>query len=647
MQQYEGDVADQPQQTAAAEDGVVRALSMANALLNHPGGLTREQIFDKVELYRSRRDERDRLTGDDRQRADAALEKLFGHDKAHLRSCGIELNEPSSDDDYRYRIDKNQYGLPDLKLTADEHMALHRAQLLFAHHHIAGLQHALWAINPDYQDVDSPLAPRVLQASIGSEAEISHLIEVAAVGMRTPVTFSYTGRGHWAAETRRVVPLATGAYGHWYLIAHDLDRDQQRLFRLDRVSGSITALRPQALTEAEAQAVREIASGQAYTDLDVPATLSSLGTRLPAQQPAAGTLRAHQGPAPRTLPRLTEPPTGLRRDDAATKTERVVNMIALLLTSDGIRPSQLLVKYSISAQQLLRDLLSISLVNTEGFPDTLDIRPFPPLNDEQFLAEYLSADEPIVLHAGSGVLDRPVSLTKPGALSLMIALKALIEVCPPTDEHIARAAESLQQKTLSIVPESIAQAAQSMSLSRAPAHGPLLQTSSSAIAAGHALSLKYTDASGQQSSRVIEPVQIVYAGALTYLRAWCRQAAGERFFRLDRILRLDPLLQEPHGEAAGAIDLSSDPRPQVPLTADSLPVVLRFAPCTANQAELYHPVTQHTDSRTGARTISTHFATRESAVRVCLEAGGDIEVLRPAELREEVRQRAEQQVAAS
>ncbi|WP_120005213.1 helix-turn-helix transcriptional regulator [Nesterenkonia muleiensis] len=647
MQHHEGDTDQQPRQTAAAEDGVVRALSMANALLNHPGGLSREQIFDKVELYRARRDERDRLTGVQRKRADAALEKLFGHDKAHLRSCGIALSEPSSEDDYRYRIDRRQYGLPDLQLTADEHMALHRAQLLFAHHHIAGLQHALWAINPDYQDVVSPLAPRALQASIGSEAELSHLIDVATIGTRIPVTFRYTGRGRSGAETRRVVPLATGAQGHWYLIAHDLDRDQQRLFRLDRVTGSITALPAATLTEAEAEVVGQIASERLYAQLDVSAVLEPTERQFAERELLCGALRAHQGPAPQTLPKLTDPPGGLRKDDAAAKTERVVNMIALLLAGGGVRPSQLLVKYAITEEQLLRDLLSISLVNTHGFPDTLDVQPFPPLNDEQFVSEYLTADEPIVLHPGSGVLDKPVSLTKPGALSLMIALKALIEVCPAADEHIARAAENLQQKILGIVPRSIAQAAMSMSLSRASADGPLLQTAGEAMDAGYALDLEYADASGRYSSRTIEPVQIVYDGPHTYLRAWCRHAEGERFFRLSRILRMTALPQAAQGAEAAALDLSQSPRPQVPVTAESVPVVLRFAPCAAAQAVMYSPVKQHTDKQTGTRTISTHFATQEAAVRVCLEAGGDIEVIRPAELREEVRRRAEDALAPS
>ncbi|GFZ79910.1 helix-turn-helix transcriptional regulator [Nesterenkonia alkaliphila] len=647
---HQGDssVLQEPEQTAFAEDGVVRALSLASTLLNHPGGLTRDEIFEKVELYRGRYRAIDRLRGAEQQRARDALEKLFGHDKEHLRSCGIHLSEPTADEDYRYRVSRSQYGLPDLSLTPDEQMALYRAQLLFANNNIAGLQHALWAINPNHDGPSAPEAPQALQASIGSEAEISTLIDLARAGTGTPVTFSYTGYGRQSAEVRRVVPLGTGARAHWYLVGHDLDRGEQRLYRLDRVHGSVKQLPASRLSPDEREQLRQISEASSYRDLDISAVLDRTGRRPDARAVLEGALRAHQPPAPQNLPKLTTPPANLRKDDAATKTERVINMVALLLSRpEGVRPSQLLVKYSITPPQLLRDLLSIAQVNTDGFPETLEVQPYPEPNDEVFVSEYLAADEPIVLSTGAGSLHRPVSLTKPGALSLMIALKALIDVCPPGEEHIAAAAEQLQQKVIAIVPESIAQAAASMSLARTPADGRLLRTAQLAISAKHPVSLDYEDLSGRVSSdRIIDPVQILYDGPHTYLRAWCRQEAGERTFRLDRISELRPLPDHQQDPRAAQIELSEAARPQVPVTEDSVPVVLRFAPFAAGAAAMYQPVKQHTDGKTGARTISTRFITREAAVRTCLEAGGDIELIRPVELREQIVQRAEQQLAS-
>lgn len=641
MQLHTDASAEEPLQTAVAEDGVVRALSLANALLSRPGGLTREQLFDKVELYRSRRDERDRLTGDERRRADAALEKLFGHDKEHLRRCGIDLIEPTADDDYRYRISRQQYGLPDLELTHPERIALFRAQLLFAQDSAAGLQHAVWAIAPEHHTDAASHPPHTLRSSIGSEAEVSRLVEISTIGTRVAVMFRYTARGRRSAETRRVVPLGTGVRGHWYVIAHDLDRDAVRVFRLDRVSGPVATLPATSITDVEADTVQHIAQHRRYQDLDIAAELDrTVESRATEREVLAGALQVHHNEAPRTLPKLIRVSPGHRRDDAATKTERVINMVSLLLARDGVQPSELMSTYGIAADQLLRDLLSISMVTTGEFPDTLDVQPFPPLSDTEFTADYLAADEPIVLRSGGGALDRPVSLTKPGALSLMVALKALTEASGPGDQHIAEAAQSLQRKVMTIVPTAIADAAASMSLAQRASLRPVMEAAQQAISIKHALSITYTDVSGRHSSRVVEPVQIVYDGPHTYLRAWCRSAQGERFFRVDRITEFSSLQDEPQGEQSASLELTDGRGPEVPETKDSVNVVLRFSPSAAGQAVLYGPVKQHTQKDSGARTIATSFVTRQAVVRTCLQAGGDIEVVRPEALRREVADRA-------
>ncbi|TLP73190.1 helix-turn-helix transcriptional regulator [Nesterenkonia sphaerica] len=640
MQWHEENLAEDAPQTATAEDGVVRALSLANALLNRPGGLTREQIFDKIELYRERRDERDRLTGAQRQRADAALEKLFTHDKDHLRHCGIDLIEPTADEDYRYRISRSQYGLPDLDLTAAERSALYQAQLQFAQHTIAGLPHAVWAVDPHASEPAPPGAPQVTQASIGSAEEVDHLLEIARIGLRTPITFRYTARGRAQAETRRAVPLGTGARGHWYLLAHDLDRKAQRLYRLDRVSGTISTLPPSSLGEDEAATVEQIARAERYEDLDVAAELDRGVEGFTGHQVLEGALRAHQGEAPRTLPKLTRVTPGRRKDDAAAKTERVINMIALLLARGAVQPSELMEKYSLSPAQLLRDLLSISLVTTDQYPDTLDVQPFPPLNDEEFVTRYLAADEPIVLRStGGGALDKPVSLTKPGALGLLIALQSLIELGLPEDEHIAAAAESLRTKVLAIVPATLAQTAASMSLGPGAGDRAALKEAQQAIIASHPVDLCYTDISDRRTTRVVDPVQVVHQGPHVYLRAWCRRAQGERFFRLDRITDLRPLPHEQQSEQGAQLRETGSSTPSAPADA-AIPVVLRFSPSAAGQSVLFSPVRQQTDKTSGARIISTSFVTEEAVIGTCLRAGGDIEVIRPGGLRQAVAARA-------
>src|SRR5699024_4877695 len=111
---------------------------------------------------------------------------------------------------------------------------------------------------------------------------------------------------------------------------------------------------------------------------------------------------------------------------------------------------------------------------------------------------------------------------------LLIALKALIEVSPDGHQHLADAAHSVQQKVLSVVPESIASAAEAMTVQRTDAAAEALSVIEAAITGDYALQLHYTDAASGSSHRSVEPVHVIYDGPHTYLRAWCRSAAGER-----------------------------------------------------------------------------------------------------------------------
>lgn len=57
-----------------------------------------------------------------------------------------------------------------------------------------------------------------------------------------------------------------------------------------------------------------------------------------------------------------------------------------------------------------------------------------------------------------------------------------------------------------------------------------------AVATNTALRLTYTDASGRESDRVVEPAGLLTANGRWYLIAWCRTRRAGRGFRLDRII---------------------------------------------------------------------------------------------------------------
>jgi hypothetical protein len=66
-----------------------------------------------------------------------------------------------------------------------------------------------------------------------------------------------------------------------------------------------------------------------------------------------------------------------------------------------------------------------------------------------------------------------------------------------------------------------------------------------AIAGQQPLHLHYTDASGEPSTRTIDPLRIEHRGLAAYLIAFCHLAQAQRSFRLSRIQSLGPVLSAP------------------------------------------------------------------------------------------------------
>ena len=64
---------------------------------------------------------------------------------------------------------------------------------------------------------------------------------------RRAVKFSYYAIGSDAVSKRIVEPYGIGfSEGHWYLAGNDRDREDIRVFRVDRIRGEVKRLHPDA-----------------------------------------------------------------------------------------------------------------------------------------------------------------------------------------------------------------------------------------------------------------------------------------------------------------------------------------------------------------------------------------------------------------
>jgi proteasome accessory factor B len=158
----------------------------------------------------------------------ASYRRQFERDKDTLRGIGIPVETGPIDalgPEVGYRIRPDDYYLPQLDLTPEEQAALHVAVTAVRLEGGAGPE-ALWKLG----GLEGEAATAV--AALPTVPELPTLFD--AYRERSPVTFSYRGATRsldpWGIVFRR---------GHWYVVGHDHDRDDERAFRIDRIDGAV------------------------------------------------------------------------------------------------------------------------------------------------------------------------------------------------------------------------------------------------------------------------------------------------------------------------------------------------------------------------------------------------------------------------
>src|SRR5271157_1845834 len=158
----------------------------------------------------------------------SARRQAFERDKRLLRDEGIPVvtQRLPGHEQYGYLIERDSFYLPDLDLAPDEQVALHLA--------VAGVHLG----DPSGRDALLKLGA----AGLGDVRPIASMVPPAALielfeAVRTRATAGFSYR----AETRRVAPVGLWfRFGHWYLVAWDLERAAVRTFRVDRIEGEVS-----------------------------------------------------------------------------------------------------------------------------------------------------------------------------------------------------------------------------------------------------------------------------------------------------------------------------------------------------------------------------------------------------------------------
>jgi proteasome accessory factor B len=195
-------------------DRLERLLNLTATLLDTRRPLSLEEISDRLEP--SYPDEK------------SARRRAFERDKETLRELGIPIVVTPVDalsGESGYRIQPEDYYLPDPGLTPDERAALHVAVTAVR---VGGAGHEGLRKLGGFEGAGAaPLASLEATPALGGFFD--------AVAQRRSVTFSYRG------EARHLEPYGVvHRFGHWYAVGRDRDRDAPRAFRVERIEGALT-----------------------------------------------------------------------------------------------------------------------------------------------------------------------------------------------------------------------------------------------------------------------------------------------------------------------------------------------------------------------------------------------------------------------
>ena len=206
-----------------------RLVNLVICLLASRTYVTKERLRGTLEPYRN-------------CPTDEAFERMFERDKEELRELGIPLEVGTVsalfDDEVGYRIAPGEYALPDLHLEPDEAAALGVAARFWQQATMAqAASSALLKLKAAGIEVGET-APIGIEPRVRAEAPaFEPLLE--AVYDRQVVRFPYRRPGA-EVRLREVEPWTIDSWrGRWYLAGFDLDRDDARVFRLDRITGPV------------------------------------------------------------------------------------------------------------------------------------------------------------------------------------------------------------------------------------------------------------------------------------------------------------------------------------------------------------------------------------------------------------------------
>ncbi|MFC7402339.1 helix-turn-helix transcriptional regulator [Citricoccus sp. GCM10030269] len=619
-----------------------------------------------------------------------ARERMLTRDKEVLKDIGVpvetftvqgepgyEASDPATE--VRYRIDHERMYLPHVSFSHEERLALVRAESAWAGSELGhAVVRAVGRVDAGEDWLDATAASDHQAFGSRLAGTDRHLTELAdMVREQSIIAFDYRNANAQSPQRRTVRAWAlTNPTGVWYLVGWDLDRGQQRTFRLTRFeseprrldgnSPGTPSAAPPRPADFNLNAVRDLISGEsepastllrlrpgragplrvgadllataggdhdgteAWDELRVPYTRpGELAGSIAAAGPLA-TMPDHDDPVRAAVVRLLDdaleahrapvpeytlstPRRRRNRQGDRDKVATLIDAIGLMNRRGGIHRTELAERLHVEPRQLDRILDELRFC---GMPERY-------FAGEQF--DVLEEDGLVTIRQAER-LSGPLRLSVPEAAALVIGLRAVTDI-PGLKDTERKAATSALAKILDVSGPEVKGASEGIVAGfDFGAQTELAGQLHGAVRDRRVLSISYySAASDQRTLRTVEPLRITSDGGYGYLQAWCRTQESVRNFRLDRI---DTVTQT--GEEFGPREVPSEGF-HFGDHGDEQAVHVHFAHRIRDLATSFDPL-RVDQLQDGSVVAEIRLTRRDYAWGQAARFGGEFRVLAPADL---------------
>lgn len=281
--------------------------------------------------------------------------------------------------------------------------------------------------------------------------------------------------------------------------------------------------------------------------------------------------------------------------------DRLLGMTLELMTNKRVTAAELAARFEVSVRTVYRD---IELINQAGIPVASFAGAdggFELMNGYFLTRQHFSVDDLSVIYT----LLKAMEAAMGGAVSP--AMRKLASLNPQLADEESREAVIL-------------------SIGASDSEKEMVQELFRAVRQRRVVRLSYTSASGTPTERSVEPLNLLWEKGAWYLEGYCRLRQSKRYFRVSRIVSLD--LDE---EQFVPRSIPDEPERD---DAQGIRAHLRFD--QAVQARVLEQFAGECVLCGDGIEVHTTFYKKEYALSVIASYGTHVEIVAPAELRDNV-----------